>query len=127
MHALKSATGASPRAYKNHRTPEGFAYRSYLAAILKRLGPLSKDATPTLRELGRLAVELEAMGRELEEARRRKRRRDMSRLRRQMVPMRTQLITLERRLEELAAGKNGHGGDPLAAVRAAVEKANAQP
>jgi hypothetical protein len=97
-----------PRAFKNHKTPEGFAYAAYLTALMARLGPLPDDASPTLREAGRLAVELAAMGRELEAARARNRRRDVSRLRRGMVPMRTQLLTMERRLEELARG-NGHG------------------
>jgi hypothetical protein len=94
----------------------------YVTALLGRLGSLPADAFPTLREAGRLAVELEAMGRELETARARRRRRDVARLRRQMVPTRTQLITLERRLEELAK-TNAHN-DPLADVRRAVEAAN---
>lgn len=103
MRALRTAMGAIPRAFSNHRTPEGAAYRAYLSGLLGRLGPLPPSATPTLREVGRLAVELDAMGRELEEARGRKRRREMSRLRRQMVPMRSQLVALEQRLERLAA------------------------
>lgn len=105
MRRLKSAVGAIPRAFANHRTPEGHAYRVYLTGILVRLGPLPKDAAPTLREVGRLTIELDAMGRELEAARGRSRRRDVARLRRQMVPMRTQLLTLERRLEERAASR----------------------
>lgn len=109
MDALKRFRGVGvPRAFANHKTPEGAAYRRYVTAILARLGPLPADAATTLREAGRLAVELQCMGAELEAARGRVRRRaaarrDASRLRRQMVPMRTQLLTLERRLEELAA------------------------
>jgi hypothetical protein len=121
MRCLRPSNGAIPRAYRRHNTPEGHAYRAYLGAILARLGPLPKDCIPTLREVGRLAVELQAMGLELEMARGRNRRRDVARLRRQMVPMRTQLLTLERRLEELAAARRPDG---LADVRAAVLEAN---
>jgi hypothetical protein len=103
VRAIRSVYGAIPRAFRNHRTPEGYAYRTYLCGILARLGPLGPDAAPTLRAVGTLVVDLEAMGRELEDARLRKRRRDMARLRRQMVPMRTQLKTLEERLEAMAA------------------------
>ena len=123
MHALRPGKSAIPRAFKDHRTVTAQAYRAYLVGIQARLGPLPPAALPTLREVGRLAVELEAIGLELEAARARKQRRLVARLRRQMVPMRTQLITLERRLEELA-GKNGHGGDPLGDVQRAVEAAN---
>lgn len=83
MRALRSAIGAIPRAFANHRTPAGYAYRVYLTALVARLGSLPKAAGPTLREVGRLVVELEAMGRELEAARGRSRRRDVGRLRRQ--------------------------------------------
>jgi hypothetical protein len=120
VRALKPGGVRIPRAYKSHKSTDGYRYRVYVTALLARLGPLPAAATPTLREVGVLAVELEAMGRELEAARARSRRRDMSRLRRQMIPMRTQLMTLERRLEELAEPRTA---DPLDAVRQAVERA----
>lgn len=105
MRALSSRGVRIPRAYANHKTPEGAAYRAYVAGILERLGELPADALPTLREAGRLVVELAAMGRELEAAQQRRARREISRLRRQLTPARTQLLTLERRLEELAAAR----------------------
>jgi hypothetical protein len=101
---MKALAGRIPRAFKNHKTPEGAAYRDYVRALLRRLGgSLPDDARVTLREAGRLAVELQSMGRDLEAARARRRRRDVHRLRRAMVPARTQLIRLEERLEQLAA------------------------
>lgn len=104
MDALKRFRGVGvPRAFANHKTPEGAAYRTYVTAILARL-TLPADAMTTLREAGRLAVELQCAGAELEAERRgHKARRVIARLRRQMVTMRTQLLTMERRLEELAA------------------------
>lgn len=99
-----------PRAFARHNTAHGATYRRYLGAILARLGPLGPEATPTLRSVGVLAVELEVMGRELEELRTvrgRSWRREVARLRRAMIPARTQLITLERRLEELAGDRRG--------------------
>jgi len=121
---MRVGSAGIPRAFANHRSRVGHAYRTYLEGILARLGPLPADARPTLRECGRLSVELEAMGLELEAARELHRRRDVARLRRQMVPMRTQLLTLERRLEELAQHGSAARQDPLARVRAAVEAAN---
>lgn len=120
MDALKPGGVRIPRAFADHRTAAGYAYRVYITGLLARLGSLPPDASPTLREAGRLAVELEAMGRELDAARGRptsargdskldqRARRDVARLRRQMVSMRGQLLAMERRLEELATG-NGHG------------------
>ena len=105
MRAIRCRYGVIPRAFANHRTPEGYAYRTYLTGILERLGPLPAIAGPTLREVGRLAVELNATGRELEAARKRNRRKDIARLRRAMTPMRTQLVKLEQRLEELASDR----------------------
>ena len=100
MRALK---GCIPRAFGSHKGPDGYAYRRYVGALMARFVTLPADAMVTLREAGRLAVELQASGRELEWARTHKRRRDVARLRRSMIPMRTQLLTFERRLEELAA------------------------
>jgi hypothetical protein len=90
---------------------------------VQRLGPLPADASPSLREAGKLCVELEAMGRELEAARGRNRRRDVARLRRLMIPMRTQLLTLERRLEELRRQPKPSLAEVLAARAAERERA----
>ena len=107
MRALKAQNGRIPRGYPDHRRLEGRQYTAYCRAVLARFGPLPDVALPTLREAGRLVVELDAIGRELALARTRRRRRDAARLRRQMTPMRTQLLKLEERLEHLAA-RGGH-------------------
>ena len=60
---------------------------------------------PTLREAGRVTIELERIGAELEAALARRRRRDVARLRRQRFATSEQLMRLERRLEELAAAR----------------------
>ncbi len=62
MRALKPGGVAIPRAFRSHRTPDGYRYRVYVTALLARLGSLDQTALATLREAGRLAVELEAMG-----------------------------------------------------------------
>lgn len=103
MTALKRGRGpAIPRAFKDHRTHAGRAYRAHLAALIARLGQLPADAAPTLREAGRAAVELERLGQDLETARARHRQRDAARARRAQFMLREQLVRLERRLEELA-------------------------
>ena len=122
MARSRALVGGIPRAFRSHKTPEGAAYRVYCQSMLARLGKLPTSAWPTLREAGRLTIELGAMGEELEAARARRRRRDVARLRRAMIPARTQLLNMERRLEELAS-RNGHS-DPLAAVRKVVSEAN---
>ncbi len=106
MRSIRCKLGVIPRAFDDHRTPEGAGYRVYCGAILARLGKLHPSANPILREAGRLAIDLDAIGRELDAARRRngeKARKEVARLRRRITPMRTQLLTLERRLEELAS------------------------
>ncbi len=104
MLALRHKNGQLPRGYADHRTSEGRLYTSYLRAILDRLGPLPKSADPTLRDVGRLVVELEGMGLELAAAKSSpKRRMDVNRLRRQMVAMQKNLLKLELRLEDLAS------------------------
>jgi len=102
---LRALKGATPRAFTDHRTADGYQYRRYCRAIVERLGKLPDSAQETLRAAGVLAVDLQAIQRDLEHARARKRHRDVARLRRQLTPMRTQLLTLERRLEELAASR----------------------
>lgn len=119
---MRALRGGIPRAFANHKTPDGAAYRAYVTAIVRQLGTLPDQAATTLREAGRLSVELNRTGQELEAATARRRRRDASRLRRQMIPMRTQLLTLERRLEELAGRRPVN---PITALHDAVRKANA--
>ena len=76
MRALKAQNGRIPRGYPDHRRLEGRQYTAYCRAVLARFGPLPDVALPTLREAGRLVVELDAIGRELALARTRRRRRD---------------------------------------------------
>lgn len=121
MHALKPGGVRIPRAFKSHKTPEGFVYRTYVMATLARLGPLPAHAEPTLREAGRCVVELEHLAHELETAKAHRRRRDIGRCRKNVFMLREQLARLERRLEELAAPKSGN---PLAGVHRAIEAAN---
>jgi hypothetical protein len=103
MRALRCTAGVIPRAFANHRTPEGHAYRAYLGAILGRLGPLPPSARPWLREAGVLSVELFRLGQALEAALSRHRQREASRYRRQAFAAREQLARIEDRLAELAA------------------------
>ncbi len=102
---MRALQGKIPRAFKSHRTPEGAAYGAYCRAKLKRLGPLPKDALPTLREAGVVVIELERLHRDAQSPRRT--RLDRRRLRRETGILRSQLMTLERRLEEIAKS-DGH-------------------
>lgn len=122
MRVLRPGGVAIPRAFRNHRSKDGHRYRAHVCAILARLGDLPADARPTLREAGRLAVELEHLAGELETARSRRRQGEMRRVRRQQFAMREQLTRLERRLEELAAGRHGTS-NPLGDVQRAVAEA----
>ena len=105
MPRITSKNADFPRAYPDHRTTKGREYTRYCRALLATLGALPDSAMPTLREAGRLAVDLNAAGYELDAARRANRRKDVARLRRQLTSMRGQFLTLERRLEELAGDR----------------------
>ena len=121
MRELTLRKSGLPRAFRSHLGHDGHVYRRYLSALLERLGSLPDDAFPTLREAGRAVVELEHLGEDLERARARRRVREARSARRQQFALREQLTRLERRLEELAVKQPG---DPVAAVRQAVEEAN---
>lgn len=122
QHALRPGGVRIPRVFADHRTPEGHAYRVYVTALLRRIGPLPKDAMPTLREAGRIVVDLERLGQDRETARARNRKRDEARIGRRQFALREQLARLERRLGDLA---NGHtNGDPLGDVHRAVAELN---
>ena len=105
-----------PRAYLDHRTTNGREYTRYCRNLLATLGTLPDSAMPTLREAGRLAVDLNAAGYELDAARRAKRRKDVARIRRQLTSMRGQFLTLERRLAELASDRPRRPMDVIAAL-----------
>jgi hypothetical protein len=102
MRRLRTPIGAIPRAFKDHRRPDAKRYRAYCLAIQEQWGPLPAIALPTLREAGRIAVELERLGADLELARARKQRREAARIGKRQFMAREQLGRLERRLEELA-------------------------
>jgi hypothetical protein len=108
---VRRLRGGIPRALKSHLTPEAYAYRAYVEAMLKRLGPLDRAAMVTLRESGLVTVELTRVRGELEQARAKpNRRREERRLRRVEASLRGQLMAIERRLEEIAHDRsNGHG------------------
>jgi hypothetical protein len=110
---LKPGGVRIPRAFRSHKSRDGFVYRSYTLSMLARLGPLPAHAEPTLREAGRCVVELEALARELEIAKAGKRRRDITRCRKVTFMTREQLARLERRLEELAPPKSARPMDAL--------------
>ena len=120
-HALRPGGVRIPRAFADHRTVAGHRYRAYTTAILARLGPLSADGMVTLREAGRVVVELELLSEDLEAVR--KDRRAAERIRRRQFALREQLGRLEGRLESLTAQRRP-AADPVAAVHAAVQRAN---
>jgi len=99
---VRALAGGIPRGLKNHRTPEGFAFGTYVRAKLRRLGPLPADARPLLREAGRLMLDLERLREEQDQALKRRRLTVARRIDRRLVPLRTQFLTIEARLEELA-------------------------
>ncbi len=109
---MRALSGGIPRAWRNHKTPEGAAYREYCRAKLegyRRRGlSLPKDGLPTLREAGVVVIELERLHRDAQSPRRT--RLDRRRLRRETGILRSQLMTLERRLDEIA---KSNGNDPL--------------
>jgi len=94
-----------PRAFANHRTPEGAAYRLYCQGKLARLGPLPDDARPLLREAGRITVELDLLGRRRDAIRafKKPRKLELRQLGSESRKLRVQLLMLERRLDDMAA------------------------
>lgn len=121
MRALRSPIGVIPRGFPDHRRAEAQRYRAYCLAIQSQWGPLPAAALPTLREAGRISVELERLGTDLEQARGRNRRRDASRIRRQQTSLRSQLVTFERRIEELAAQRPRAASFSAAAAKEPVQ------
>jgi hypothetical protein len=89
-----------PRGYDDHRTRQARTYLAYVAAALQRFGSLPAMAMTTLRECGRLTVDLETVAHEAEKAR----GLPLRRARRRQIILRSQLGRLEDRLEQMAAG-----------------------
>lgn len=99
-HSLR---GKIPRAFGNHKTPEGRIYGAYVRALQERLGPLPASAAPLLRQAGRLLVEIQGIESDYDKARARSRQTDMRRLRRHLTGARALLLKTEERLETIAA------------------------
>ena len=97
MDALR---GRIPRALKNHKTPEGWAYGQYCRGLLARLGPLPNDARPTLREAGLVVVDLIRARENLERIQKPRFRDAKRRYAREILHLRHTLLLLERRLEQ---------------------------
>jgi hypothetical protein len=102
---VRALVGAIPRAYRDHRTLVARNYREIVAAKLARLGTLPRDSWPTLREWGRVSMELEQLGERLDAMRALKqpRRVEVRRLQSESRKLRVQLLMLERRLDDMAA------------------------
>lgn len=97
---------AIPRGYVDQRKRAARYYTQYVAGVLDSLGSLPRMAMPTLREAGRVAVELETLHHAAEAlADSPKRRHELRRLQRRKISLRSQLLALERRIEELAAAQ----------------------
>ena len=79
----------------------------------------------TLREYGRLALDMQRLHEEQDRAEARGRVTVARRIDKRLTPMRTQLAMLEERLEFLA-GRNGHGADPLESLAMAANRARSQ-
>ncbi len=109
---MRRLAGGIPRAWRNHKTPEGATYREYCQAIVqgfKRRGlSLPKEGMPTLKEAGMVVIELGRLHRDAQSPRRT--RLERRRLRRESGILRSQLMTLERRLDEIAKS-NGKSFD----------------
>lgn len=110
---MRALAGRIPRALRNHRSAEGAAYGAYLRAMVARLGSLSPEARPWLREAGLLVLALARLHEEGEVVRqalqngagrraRDKARVQLGRLERRAARLRASLEAAERRLEELA-------------------------
>jgi hypothetical protein len=121
--------------YGDHRRRIWRRYARYCRAVQARYESLGSDGLHWLREAGLLVVALDAIHLEEEATRqvltngtrrtRAKARTTLGRLERRAARLRASLEAAERRVEALAAQPTGSGrGDPLAAVRQAVEDAN---
>ena len=122
---MRALAGRIPRALKNHRSAEGAAYGRYCRAKLARLGPLSADARPWLKEAGLLVLALARLHQDAEATRAvlangaGRRARDRARvqvrqLERRAARLRAALDAAERRLEELVGARRNTPDELLA-------------
>ncbi len=110
MDALR---GRIPRALKNHKTPEGWAYGQYCRGLLARLGPLPNDARPTLREAGLVVVDLIRARENLERIQKPRFREAKRRYAREILHLRHTLLLLERRLEQRMGMPTSNSNDSV--------------
>jgi len=114
---MNALVGRIPRAFKNHKSPEGRAYSAYCRGKLARYGKTTcpPDVRPTLREAGKVNAELERLSL-LEEVVRAKRNRKTEgrRLRREISLLRLTFNRLDERLDLLLGNGDGKDLDILA-------------
>ena len=109
---MRRLAGGFLRTFANHRTPEGYAYREILRAKVEALGPLPKDARVTLREYGRLVLDMQRLHEEQDRAVARGHVTMARRIAKRLTPMRTQLAAVEERLDGLAGRRSGIPATP---------------
>ena len=117
MPSHKPLAGRIPRGMRNHRSVAGRESSTYLRGLMERLGALPAGCAATLRQAGRLHVELLALEAEYDKAMAQRRLTVARRLRRSMTGSRVLLLRLEERLEHLAAMAEPAAFSTLRAVR----------
>ena len=110
---MRALAGRIPRAFRSHKSAEGWAYGRYARAKLARLGPLPDDARPWLKAAALLTLDLDRLTLDAETVRQvftngaGRRARDKARLtlrslERRAARLRASLQAAEERLERLA-------------------------
>jgi hypothetical protein len=117
---MRRLVGGIPRTLKDHRTKEAHVYKAILRAKIESLGPLPPDARVTLREYGRLVLDMQRLHEEQDRAVKRGRVTVARRIDKRLTPMRTQLVALELRLEALAGRRVD--ADPVAELLASMQR-----
>ncbi len=110
---MRALAGRIPRALRNHKTPEGWAYEQYCRATIARLGPLPSDAKPTLREAGLVVVDLIRARENLERVQKPRFREAKRRYGREILHLRHTLLLLERRLEQRMGMPTSNSNDSV--------------
>jgi hypothetical protein len=101
---VRGLAGGIPRAFQSHRTANGALYGRFLRGVLQRLGPLPADATPTLKELGRLVVDLDRLDKDLQAALAKPDSKEARAIRSQRYQAHKQLRSLSRSVERMVLG-----------------------
>jgi len=91
------------RAYPNHHSREGRAYRAFAAPFIEAFGgSVPSEARTLLKLAGRLSIHIDEVEQELARARARHRRRDINRLRRTLAGMTSDLRGMMNELRAMA-------------------------